>query len=143
MNSTELIADFIAKTTWQDVPEEAYQRSKWAIIDTVAAGFAGVPHEVGQQIIALAKDVGGKPAATVWGDGYRTSAPWAAYANGTLAHAIDYDDINMNMGGHPTAPVLAALLALGEKIGASGKDILLAYVLGVEIETKLGLAVNK
>ena len=143
MNATERIADFVTRTTWNDVPDEAFQRSKWAILDCLAAGFAGVQHEVGEQIVALVKESGGNPAATVWGDGHRTSAPWAAYANGTLAHAIDYDDINTNMGGHPTAPILGALLALGEKVGASGKDVLLAYVLGVEIETKLGLAVNK
>jgi 2-methylcitrate dehydratase PrpD len=47
------------------------------------------------------------------------------------------------MGGHPTAPLLAAILAVGEKVKASGKDLLLSYILGLEVETKIGLTINK
>jgi len=142
MNASERIAEFVTSTTYSDVPAAAYQRAKWTILDCLAAGFAGVQHEVGKQITALVKEMGGKPAAAVWGGAYRTSAPLAAYANGTMAHAIDYDDTNYHMGGHPSAPVLAALLAASEKVGASGKNVLLAYVLGVEVQTKIGFAVN-
>ncbi len=126
-----------------DVPKEAYAKSKWAIADVIAATFAGFQHEVGKGIISLVKEFGGNPVATILGDGHQTSVPWAAYANGTLAHAIDYDDINNNIGGHPTAPVFSALLAAGEKAGASGKEFLLSYVTGVEAECKVGKAINK
>ncbi|MBI5969183.1 MAG: MmgE/PrpD family protein [Deltaproteobacteria bacterium] len=143
MKPTEILADFIAQTYIEDIPEEAIQRSKWAILDGIAVIFAGIPQEVGKGIISFIKDLGGKPTSTILGDGHRTSAPWAAYANGTLAHAVDYDDVNLHLGGHPTAPVLSALLAAGEKVGASGKEILLSYILGVEVEAKIGLAINK
>ncbi len=143
MKPTEFLAEFIAQTSWEDIPDEAIQKSKWPILDGIAVTFGGLPHEVGKTIVAFVKEQGGNPAATILGDGHRTSAPWAAYANGTLAHAIDYDDVNEHLGGHPTAPVLSAALAAGESSGASGKDILLAYILGVEVETKIGLAINK
>ena len=140
---TESLADFIAQTAWEDLPEEAINKSKWPILDGIAVMFAGLQEETGRGIISFVKDLGGKPTSTILGDGHRTSAPWAAYANGTLAHAIDYDDMNVHMGGHPTAPVLSALLAVGEMARVSGKEILLSYLLGVEVESKLGLAINK
>ncbi len=143
MKYTELLADFISKTSWPDLPDEAIQRSKWAMVDGIAVTFAGIAHEVGRSIIAFVKEMGGKPVSTILGDGHRTSPPWAAYANGTLSHAIDYDDTNYHMGGHPTAPLLAAILAVGEKVRASGRELLLSYILGLEVETKIGLAINK
>lgn len=143
MKPTEFLAEFIAKTSWEDIPAEALQKSKWPVLDSLAVTFGGLPHEVGKTIVAFVKELGGNPASTILGDGHRTSAPWAAYANGTLAHAIDYDDTNLHLGGHPTAPVLPAVLAMGERVGASGKDILFSYIMGVEVETKIGLAINK
>jgi 2-methylcitrate dehydratase PrpD len=143
MKYTEIVADFVAQTSWGEIPEEAFHQSKWPILDGIAVIFAGLKDEVGRRIISFVKDLGGRATSTILGDGHRTSAPWAAYANGTLAHAIDYDDMNVNMGGHPTASVLSALLAVGEMVGASGKEVLLAYLLGVEVEAKLGLAINK
>ena len=111
MNPTETLAEFITKTSWEDIPAEAIQKSKWPILDGIAVTFGGLPHEVGKTIVSFVKEMGGKPTSTILGDGHRTSAPWAAYANGTLAHAIDYDDTNHHLGGHPTAPVLPAALA--------------------------------
>jgi 2-methylcitrate dehydratase PrpD len=143
MKPTEYLADFIAKTLIEDVPDEAFQKSKWSITDCIAVILGGLQHEVGTTIVSFVKDLGGIPTSTILGDGHRTSAPWAAYANGTLAHALDYDDTpNGRLAAHPTAPVLPAILAMGEKVGASGKDILLSYVLGVEVEAKVGMAMK-
>lgn len=143
MKPTEMLADFIANTSWGDIPEEAVRRSKWAISDSIAVTFAGLQHEVGREIISFVKDLGGTPTSTILGDGHRTSAPWAAYANGTLAHTIDYDDMNLHIAGHPTSPIFSALLALGEKVRASGKEILLSYILGLEAGCKVGLALSR
>jgi 2-methylcitrate dehydratase PrpD len=59
-----------------------------------------------------------------------------------MAHALDFDDVNWSMNGHPTVPLLPAVLALGQEVHASGADVLLAFVLGFEVETKIGLGVN-
>jgi 2-methylcitrate dehydratase PrpD len=66
----------------------------------------------------------------------------AALVNGAASHALDFDDCNNTIGGHPSAPVLAALFALADDIGASGQDFMTAYVVGFETETKIGLGVN-
>ncbi len=113
------------------------EQAKQAVIDITAVSLGGYAL-LGDKLVSLVGRNGGHPTATVLGTGLKTSAPLAAFANGALAHALDYDDLNESMGGHPTAPVWPAALAVGEMMHASGRDVLLAYLLGVEIETKLG-----
>jgi len=88
------------------------------------------------------KDTGGRPQASVWGKKFKTSLPLAALANGTFGHALDYDDINRNMRGHPTVSVLPAAMAAGEEGRASGRGVLEAFIIGLEVETKLGAGMN-
>ncbi len=143
MNPSERLAAFIAETSADQVPQEVLEKSKWPVLDGLAVTLAGYPHEVGRTMTAFVRELGGNPQATVLADGFRTNAPLAAYAIGALAHAQDYDDLNVNIGGHPTVPVLSALLPVGEMVHATGKEFLLAYILGVETETKLGRAIIK
>jgi 2-methylcitrate dehydratase PrpD len=74
------------------------------------------------------------------GTGRRGAALDAALVNGAAAHALDFDDCSTTMGGHPSAPVVPAVLALAEEIGASGSDLIISYVAGVETETRLARA---
>ena len=76
------------------------------------------------------------------GTPFRASAKDAALANGTSAHAEDFDDFNEAFGGHPTVAVLPALLVLAEARGKSGADVIRAYVAGVEAESRLADAVH-
>jgi len=62
--------------------------------------------------------------------------------NGTASHALDFDDMTNNLGGHPSAPILPALIALADETGASGRDLIAAYVAGFETECKIGLGVH-
>jgi 2-methylcitrate dehydratase PrpD len=66
----------------------------------------------------------------------------ATIVNGVAGHALDYDDVNNTIGGHPSVPILPAIIALGEMLGASGKDLLLAYITGFETQARIGSAVN-
>ena len=66
----------------------------------------------------------------------------AAFLNGVAANVLDFDDCTDNLGGHPSSPILPALIALAEELAASGRDVLTAYVVGFEIETALGRGVN-
>jgi len=78
----------------------------------------------------------------VVGTPLRTGAVWAALANGTAAHALDFDDTNFSMMGHPTAPVLSAALAAGELALADGRALVHAFLLGFEVETTLAEVLN-
>ena len=79
----------------------------------------------------------------MFGHSFRTSAGEAALVNGTAAHALDYDDVQVNMRGHPSAPLLPVVLALGEKLRSSGREVTEAFVLGFEVECKLGRAIGE
>jgi 2-methylcitrate dehydratase PrpD len=88
------------------------------------------------------QEMGGPPRARVWGKDFKTSSPLAALANGIFGHALDYDDLNRSMRGHPTVPLLPAVFAIGEEVGASGGEVLAAYLVGFEVETKLGATLD-
>ena len=139
---TETLARFVAETPIGSVPEDVKKSALTAVIDGIAVTLGGY-REMGEKITSFVKQLGGNPTATVMGSGFRTNAPLAAFANGSLAHALDYDDLNESMGGHPTAPVLPAALAMGESVHATGACVFNAYILGVEAETKLGGALIK
>jgi 2-methylcitrate dehydratase PrpD len=102
----------------------------------------GSPTAVGQTITRYVRQRGEAMHAAVIGSGFKSSAPLAALANGTMAHALDYDDVNWRLSGHPTVPLLPAVLALGQEVRASGEEVLLAYAIGFEVESKIGLGVN-
>jgi len=97
--------------------------------------------EGGSKILGeYVKEKGCTPEAGIIGGGFMAPAPDAAWVNGTLAHILDYDDVAMVTGGHPTVALLPAALALGEKYHLSGKDVLLAYIIGFEVMATIGKA---
>jgi 2-methylcitrate dehydratase PrpD len=142
MGVTEQLAAFVVDTASADIPSQAYARAKEAILDGLGCALVGSPTAIGKMITHYVRNRGEAPHAGVIGSGFKTSAPLAALANGTMAHALDFDDVNWGMSGHPTVPLLPAVLALGQQIHVSGQEVLLAYALGFEVETKIGLGMN-
>jgi 2-methylcitrate dehydratase PrpD len=108
------------------------------LLDTVGAGLAAVSTPVAAIAFDYCKRIGHSQEASIWGTTEKASAPMAAFTNGLLAHALDFDDWDAYLSaGHPSSVITAATLALGENIGASGKDLLKAYVFGIEVLTQL------
>ena len=142
MEETRKIADFIVKTDLNGIPPEAWVAGKRAILDCLGVALAGSRDPMARIMTDFIKDQGGRSQASVWGKKFKTSASLAALANGTFSHALDYDDITRSMRGHPTAPVLPAALAVEEELKAKGKDVLEAYLIGFEVEAKLGAGLN-
>jgi 2-methylcitrate dehydratase PrpD len=142
MGVTEQLAAFTVHTAFADIPPQAYVRAKEAILDGLGCALVGSPTSTGKLMMQYVRARGGDPRAAVIGGGFKTSAPLAALAKGTMAHALDFDDVNWSMSGHPTVPLLPAVLALGQEVHASGQQVLLAYALGFEVEAKIGLGVN-
>ena len=138
MGATEKIAEFIVNTGYEAIPSDAVEKAKRTALDCLGAALAGVSEPVSQTITGYATKLGGPAQASVFGVGLKVSVQDAALANGTISHALDYDDCGVKIG-HPSVLVLPAALSLGEHLGASGQEILTAYILGLEIEGKLAL----
>ena len=127
---------------YKDFPADAIRWSKVAIADAIAVSLAG-SRELASTITAEVLNAKNHPGPSLlWGSNVRTRALEAALINGTSCHALYYDDTNNTSGAHPTCPILPAAMALGEQIGASGKQIIEAYVVGFETLARLSQAVQ-
>ncbi|HSE86251.1 MAG TPA: MmgE/PrpD family protein [Candidatus Binatia bacterium] len=138
MGATEKIARFIVDTSYEDIPRDAVEKAKRTALDCMGAALAGVVEPVSQTITGYVTELGRPPQAFLFGAGLKVSVQDAALANGVIAHALDYDDCGVKIG-HPSVLVFPAVLSLGEHLGASGRDLLTAYILGLEVEGKLAL----
>ncbi len=138
MTVTKKLATFIVKTNLADMPPEVVTMTKRAMIDTIGVALAGSVHPAGKPIAAFVDKFAGIPASTVIGNRIRTCSPLAAMANGTLAHLLDYDDCKVGgTRGHASAVLIPTVLALGEELMASGKEVIQAYVLGIEAWSRM------
>src|SRR5499427_2324394 len=142
MRATSHLAEFVTKSRWEDCPTEAVEAARRAILDCLGVMLAGSVEPAARLVTDVARAEGGSPLATVVGTPLRTGALWAALANGTAAHALDFDDTNFAMMGHPSAPVLAAALAAGELTLADGRALVHAFLLGFEVETTMAAVMN-
>lgn len=134
----ERLLRFVATTPLGEVPKPALERARLAVLDWWGVTLAGAEEPVARRLRqALAETAG---PATVLGAGQRASPATAALLNGTAGHALDYDDVAIAMPGHPTAPLLPALLALAEARDLGGRALVEAYVVGVEAVVRIARA---
>src|SRR5215470_13184157 len=138
MENTRHVIDYIVGSRFDDIPPKALTVAKGAMLDCVGVALAGARQPGGMIPAQWARDTAGGSQSTVWGHGFKTSAHDAALVNGTAAHALDYDDVTWGLIGHPSVSLVPATFALGELVGASGRDVLHAYVVGFEVMAKLG-----
>lgn len=142
----DAISAFSTTLTLDSVPQAAIDAAKKSIIDTLAVTVAGARSRAGRSAINAFATRDGGGSATVIGTPFKAHPSIAALINGTMAHALDFDDVWADddgvvaWRGHPSVCVLPAVLAAGEAEGCSGATALLAYVIGVEIAGKLGTA---
>lgn len=142
MGATARLAEFIVKSRWEELPRPALEAAKRAILDTVGVMLAGAAEPPARHVQRVAEAEGGAPLCTVLGTRLRTGGVWAALANGTAGHALDFDDTNFTLLGHPSVPLLAAALAAGELALVDGRALLHAFLIGFEVETSLAEAMN-
>jgi 2-methylcitrate dehydratase PrpD len=123
------------------LPGDIRLLARQCVLDWLAVTLAGAGEDLSRLLRAEAEEQGGHPVATLIGDARRAPAQQAALVNGAASHALDYDDVNLAMGGHPTAPILPALLALAEQRRASGAAFVAAFVAGYETACRVGALV--
>ena len=129
------ISEFVAGNDFDRVPADVVTAAKAAFLDCVGVALAGSEEESARICGALARQESRAAEATVIGRRFRTSATMAALCNGTSAHALDFD--HSYLMGQPTAGLIPAALTMGEATGASGRDVLAAYVAGFELVSRL------
>lgn len=141
MPNTKTIIDFICDTKYEDIPAEVIENAKGRILDCIGVAYSGGVESVGKVTKDFIRAYGkGRPEATVVGANIKTDVMNAAFANGILMDAIDYNDHFLL--SHPSVGVVPALLPVSEMVGASGKDMLTAFVVGLEIYTKVNQAMT-
>ena len=144
------VATFIGNTSYADVPAEVIELGKKSILDGLGLALCGSVAQTGILSRAYVKSLGlSSGESTIIGSGLKGPARFAAFVNGIGIHADDYDDTQLAVAAdrvyglltHPTAPVLSAALAMGEARGITGRDLITAYHVGVEVECKIAEAI--
>ncbi len=147
---TRRVAEFIVRTKYADLPQEVLDLGKKSILDGIGLALVGSVGAIGRLTRTYLQSLGlARNEATIWGSSMKLPVRFAAFANGTGIHADDYDDTQLAVAPdrvyglltHPTAPCLSAAWAVAEAKGMSGRDLMLAYHLGMEVECKIAEAI--
>jgi 2-methylcitrate dehydratase PrpD len=135
---TRVVADFIALTLPSKLQGEARDILKLSLLDWSAVALAGVNEPVSQIVRNQLIEEEGKAEATIFGSSQKLPARAAALVNGTISHALDYDDTHFDYIGHPSVVIFSAALAVAQKTGASGSAFLDAALIGMETACRIG-----
>ena len=139
-SASEKIASFVVNFDPSVIRPELRHVAARAIYDTLICAVAGEAEPASKLSLKYAQGHAGPRMARAWVTGDRLSIEMAALVNGTTAHALDFDDVSSPLRGHPTVAMIPALLALGESIGAQGREVINAYVVGFEVTLRLARA---
>ena len=125
---TDTIARFVTETDLSAVSAKTRVNATMHILDVLGVALAGVSTPPAEIALDYCKRLGVATEASIWGTHVKASVSTAAFANGLLAHALDFDDWDAFIHvGHPTSMLIGAALPLAEKIGAPGKDPFYGY----------------
>ena len=148
--ATGAVVDFIASTSFSDIPSDALTIGRRCIADGIAVILAGSTTQASDILRAQVREDASRAESTILGrDSFQTRAASAALVNATSGHAHDYDDTQLSTAAdrifglltHPTIPPLTASLAVGERLGVSGRAMLEAFLVGFEVECKIADAI--
>lgn len=139
---TEAVAAYVAGGRFAALPDHAVRVATLAVRDCLGVLLAGLGEPSGGIVASVVRDGTTGGAATVLGRGFTAPVAEAAFVNATTAHALDFDDSHHPSMTHPTAVLLPALLAVGERVGCGGADLLTAYLYALDASAAIAGAVN-
>src|SRR6201998_1346329 len=144
-HETATLAGYVANLKFEDIPHEVRERAKALTLDFLGSAIRARREAVStpsllKTLEALALDAGGE--STVFGDSKTWTPAVAALLNGALGHSLDFDDTHADSSLHPSAPVVPAAFAVGELVGASGREVLTAVIGGYAGCCRLGNALD-
>ena len=140
--ATEALAKRIGSLTFERLPGAVVAVARQCVLDWVAITLRATEDPLVRILADQVLEEGGNAQALLVGRNQRVTARQAALVNGAASHALDFDDVNIRMTGHPTVPVLPAALALAESLGASGRALITAFTAGYEAECLVGAMVS-
>ncbi len=140
-NVTRRLAEYVVEAEHSDVPEGIRHEGKRALLNWFGCALGGCRHAAVDRALSALGQVSGPPQATVIGRPERLDVLHAALLNGISSHVLDFDDTHDPTLIHPSGPVMSAGLAVSEWHQVSGREFLLAIILGIEVECRIGRAV--
>jgi len=140
MDITRTLARYLVSARYEDLPVAVRHESARALLNWLGCAIGSSRHETVERALAAVQPFSGPPQAAVLGRAERLDIMHAALVNGISSHVLDFDDTHAR-AIHPSAPVLPALIAYAEWRPIAGRDLIHAFVLGVEAEERVGLSV--
>ncbi len=134
----EKIAEFLVNEKYEDLPRETIDKVKEFVLDVIGCTVGASQQPQIKALTDVLQAEGGNPRSSVFAHGFKTSMMNAALYNGTMGHAFDFDDSHREGTMHPSVAVFPAVLAIGENRGATGKEFLRSFILGLEVMIRLG-----
>ena len=136
------LSEYLTGLSFEDLPEDVVHQAKRALLDSIGTMFMGARKEEAGGIISFLREMGERQECSVVGADFKTSLPWAAFANASYAQVHDCNDGHREAaayGGssHPGRVAVPTALAVGEKLSASGKDVIVAIVIGYDVAAKI------
>src|SRR5437763_15824388 len=139
---TRALAERASSVTYDSLPEPVRGLARQCVLDYYGVALAGADDPLVAILLDELAEAGGTPQAGIIGHRVRLPALSAALVNGAIGHALDYDDVNLAMPGHPSVAILPGLLALAEARQSSGRDVIAAFVAGYETACRIGSALR-
>jgi 2-methylcitrate dehydratase PrpD len=137
---TTQVATEVLALRFDDLPEQALTRARHVLLDWLGTAIAGSVEPAGLIAQEIASESDSRPVASIMGTHLRTSPRDAALANAIAAHALDFDDSSLWADGHPSAAIVSATVALGEKLQSSTGQVIEAIVAGLQGQARFALA---
>ncbi|HEV7802997.1 MAG TPA: MmgE/PrpD family protein [Burkholderiales bacterium] len=141
MEITRTLARFVVEHEASNIPEGVRHEAARSFLNWMGCAVGASRHETVENALAALSPFSGAPEATVLGRAERLDIMHAALMNGITSHTFDFDDTHLKTVIHPSGPVASAILALAERTPVSGQAFLHAFILGVEVECRIGNSV--
>jgi 2-methylcitrate dehydratase PrpD len=138
------LSAFVAESNFTDLPDRTVDMTKRCLLDAIGVSLAASGLGEGcRAFVDIAVAQGGHPMCTIFGVSQKVPVEAAAFANGSMAHAMDYEDAHDGTLLHPNAPTVPAALAISEAFGpVTGKELVLALAIGCEVAVRIGQALR-
>lgn len=137
----EELASFVSDLSFRDIPEDGVRLAERCFVDTVGVTLAGSTEGAGRTAARMVRGISHDGPVSLIGSGGSAPLTEGVFVNGTAGHGLDYDDVVMGVG-HPSVPLVAPILGVAEANGASGKELITAFVAGYETEKYLAAMIS-